>query len=127
MTAEAWRLHSSAWQLIYMLQKTTDSFGGGGGGSSGLSWDGRAQSAGSSRTRRFSDSGNDSAVSSPRGHLNLGSSQSLADAGESMSFFSTFSRYLTCKWSTVALFSPSKALDIIHPAVVHGCGSCNHA
>ncbi|KAK9905588.1 hypothetical protein WJX75_002584 [Coccomyxa subellipsoidea] len=74
MTAEAWRLHSGAWQLIYVLQKSADGFG------SSLSWDSRAQSAGSSRARRVSDSGNDSAVSSPRG-LNLGSSNSLADAG----------------------------------------------
>ena len=77
MTAEAWRLHSGAWQLIYVLQKSADGFGSSGG----LSWDSRAQSAGSSRARRVSDSGNDSAVSSPRGHLNLGSSNSLADAG----------------------------------------------
>ena len=77
MTAEAWRLHSGAWQLIYVLQKTGDGFGGGSGG--GLSWDNRAQSAGSGRARRVSDSGNDSAVSSPRG--NLGSSHSMAEQG----------------------------------------------
>ena len=80
VTAEAWRLHSGAWQLIYMLQKTADSFSAGSG--AGPAWDGRAQSAGSNRARRFSDSGTDSAVSSPRGHLNLGSSQSIAEAGK---------------------------------------------
>lgn len=76
MTAETWRLHSGAWQLIYMLQKSGDGSNGG----SGLSRDSRAQSAGSSRTRRMSDSGNDSAVSSPRG--NLGSPHSTSEAGD---------------------------------------------
>jgi len=76
MTTETWRLHSGAWQLIYVLQKSGDGFNG----SPGLSRDNRAQSAGASRTRRMSDSGNDSAVSSPRG--NLGSPHSTSEAGE---------------------------------------------
>jgi hypothetical protein len=74
MTAETWRLHSGAWQLIYMLQKTVDGFLAPGGSAS---W----QQSGVS-IRRVSTSGADFAIASPRGAAGAGV-PSASNAGAS--------------------------------------------
>lgn len=74
MTAETWRLHSGAWQLIYMLQRTADGFGT--ANSVSGAWQ---HSSGS--TRRTSTSSNaESVISSPRAAAGMGTT-SVSEAG----------------------------------------------